>query len=72
MPKCKWCSADIIFVETYNDEQVPVDATPARVMVEQHGNGQTWYAIQDGYTSHLDTCPHGPAGRPEEETDGQA
>ena len=70
MPECKWCRAEILFVETYRGGKMPVNAEPVRVFVEQYGNGQTWYGLEDGYTSHLDTCQHGPAGRPKEDTDG--
>lgn len=69
---CKACGAETLFLETYLGSKMPVDAEPVRVFVQQHGNGQTWYGLVDGYTSHLGTCPQGPAGRPKEETDGKA
>jgi hypothetical protein len=48
---------------------MPVDVPPARVLVEREGNGQTWYGLVDGYTSHLCgylTLPHRrPKGEPD-------
>lgn len=56
MPKCKSCGAEIHFLETKTGSLMPVDAKPARVLVEQQG--ETWYGVEDGYTSHFATCPN--------------
>jgi hypothetical protein len=46
---------------------MPVDVPPARVLVEREGNGQTWYGLVDGYTSHFATCPNAAAHRCQKE-----
>jgi hypothetical protein len=67
MPKCKSCGAEIRFLETKTGSLMPVDVPPARVLVEREGNGQTWYGLVDGYTSHFATCPNAAAHRCQKE-----
>jgi len=58
MPKCKGktCGADILWIQTPNGVNTPIDAKPKKRWVRGWGGGG--WCLVDCHVPHQETCPN--------------